>query len=90
LNDGFRGEPFDSADDSAFCIEGFDLLAAKDRRMAEVILDIIAYQSRSYLLFGKRLIGLIQTADAKYHPGKLGGCSANWNQREWLFKDRGI
>ncbi len=89
LNDGFRGEPFDSADDGAFCIEDFDLLVAEDRGMGETILDIIADQSRSYLLFGKRLIGLVQTADAKYQTEKLGGAAAHWNQAERLNSARG-
>jgi hypothetical protein len=89
LNDGFGAEPFDSANDSAFCIEDFDLLVAKDRRMGEAILDIIANQSRSYLLFGKRLIGLVQTADAKYQTEKVGGSAAHWNRAEWLNSARG-
>jgi hypothetical protein len=40
LNDGFRGQPFESGDDSAFCIEDFHMLVAQDRELAEEILDI--------------------------------------------------
>lgn len=88
LNDGFSGEPFDSSNDSAFCIEDFNLLVAQDRQCSEDILDIIANQSRSYLQFGKRLIGLIQTSDADFHTEKLGGSSAQWNRAEWLNSSR--
>lgn len=90
LNDGFRYEPFASANDSAFCVEDFHLLVNKDRQTAEALLEILADQSRAYLLFGKRLIGLFQTDDNKFSTDALGRSSAHWNQAEWLNKNRGL
>lgn len=90
LNDGFRDEPFQSANDSAFCVEDFHLLVKKDRQTAEALLDILADQSRSYLLFGKRLIGLFQTDDNEFSTDALGGSAASWNRAEWFNKDRGL
>ena len=61
FNDALRGEPFDSADDSAICIENFQALVADDEAFARGLLEIIEHQSRHYLLFGKRLIALVHT-----------------------------
>lgn len=90
LNDGFRDQPFEAATESVFCIEDFHRLVAADRPLAHEVLDIIALQSRNYLLFGKRLVGLIQTSDEKFNTGPLGGAQANWNKDEWLNKNRGV
>ena len=49
-----RGEPFDTTDDSAICIENCHMLVADDENLARGVLDIIEQQSRHYLLFGKR------------------------------------
>jgi len=41
-------------------------------------------------LEGCLFIGLIQTRDPYFHQENLGGRSANWNNKEWLTKNRGI
>ncbi|MGI9383521.1 MAG: hypothetical protein ACR2PO_10230 [Methyloligellaceae bacterium] len=90
LNDGFRDEPFNSADDTAFCIENFQACVAHDGYMATTLLDILARTSRNYLLFGKRLIGLIQTNDPEFDRDGLGGTTTHWNEAEWLNSARGL
>lgn len=88
FNDGLIDEPFSTAPDSAICVENFHRLVAEDREWARDFLDIIADNSRSYLLSGKHLICLIQTDDGNFDPGRLGGLEPQWNSREWLTKNR--
>jgi hypothetical protein len=73
FNDALRGEPFDTNDDSAICIENFHMLVADNETFARGLLDIIEHQSRHYLLFGKRLIALIHTQDKSFRCEALGG-----------------
>lgn len=90
LEDGFRYEPFESTDDSAFCVKNFDALARSNQQLSFALLDMIERHSRDYLLFGKRLIGLIQTNDPEFHCEGIGATSANWNEAERLNKARGL
>lgn len=90
LNDGFRSEPFDSAEDNAVCIENFDALVKSDPTLSFALLDMIACHSRAYLLFGKRLVGLIQTNDPKFSCPGIGKSSAMWNEAEQLDRARGL
>jgi hypothetical protein len=76
FNDALRGEPFDTVDDSAICIENFQVLAGDDEAFARGLLDIIEQQSRYYLLFGKRLIALVHTQDKGFRCEGLGGRTA--------------
>lgn len=73
FNDAMHGEPFDTNDDSAICIENFHMLVADDEAFARGLLDIIEHQSRHYLLCGKRLIALIHTQDKNFRCEGLGG-----------------
>jgi hypothetical protein len=82
LNDAFRSEPFESADDSAFCIENFQAAVEYDPKWSTAMLDVIECTSRDYLLFGKRLLALIQTRDATYRCEGIGATSAHWNKEE--------
>ena len=76
FNDALRGQPFDTADDSAICIENFHTLATDDEAFTRGLFDIIEHQSRHYLLFGKRLIALIHTQDTSFRCEGLGGRTA--------------
>lgn len=46
FNDALHGEPFDTADDSAICIENFQMLVADDEAFARGLLDVIEHHSR--------------------------------------------
>lgn len=78
LDDGLREEPFNSSDDSVLAISNYDALAESDERLSRELLDMIECHSRDYLLFGKRLIGLIQTNDPKFECVGIGGTRAWW------------
>ena len=90
LNDGLRGQPFDSADNATIAIENFDALIKSEKHLSLVLLDLLERHSRNYLLFGKRLIGLIQTNNPKIHFESIGGTSAQWNRDESLDSSRGL
>lgn len=66
----------------------FDDFVFEDHKFAEGILDIIAYNSRSWLVKGKKLITLIQSNNPNLHFQKLGGVKPFWNSSEWFDSDR--
>jgi RNAse (barnase) inhibitor barstar len=57
---------------------------------AEVVLSIFAKAVRYHMLFGRRLLILVQSDDPKIRFARLGGVAASWNHREWLNKSRGL
>jgi RNAse (barnase) inhibitor barstar len=67
-----------------------DLPASGERRTAEVVLSIFAKAVRYHMLFGRRLLILVQSDDPKIEFGRFGGVAASWNHREWLNKNRGL
>jgi len=66
----------------------FDNFVDEDKRFAEGLLDIIAKESRIWLITGQKLIGLIQSDNPHLEFPKLGGNSPNWNAMEWFNDDR--
>ena len=57
---------------------------------AEVVLSIFARAVRYHMLFGRRLLILVQSDDPGIQFGRLGGDAAMWNHREWLNENRGL
>jgi hypothetical protein len=68
----------------------YDQFMTQAPEIAGEVLDIIAYSARYYLLFGLRLMILVQSNDPKLSFKKVGGCPVSWNNRERLNKDRGL
>jgi RNAse (barnase) inhibitor barstar len=66
----------------------FDNIATQDKSFCEGLLDMIAWQSREWLVFGKRLIGIVQSDDPHIEFDKVGGYYPFWNGREWLTESR--
>jgi len=58
--------------------------------VAGAVLDAFARAIRHQMLFGKRLMLLVQSDDPLTDFGALGGVRATWNSREWLNKNRGL
>ncbi|HEY0251600.1 MAG TPA: hypothetical protein VGC41_08735, partial [Kofleriaceae bacterium] len=52
--------------------------------LATGILDVIAIQARPHLLFGRRLLALVQTDVPDLALPPIGRTSVSWNPREWL------
>jgi len=67
---------------------GFDEFFINARTSAEAILDIIAQESRTWLLEGQKLIALVQSNNPNLELPKLGGTNPNWNSAEWLNSER--
>jgi RNAse (barnase) inhibitor barstar len=64
--------------------------ANDEESTAETVLYIFAKAVRYHMLFGRRLLILVQSDDPRIEFGRLGGVGASWNSREWLSKNRGI
>ena len=64
--------------------------ASDEKSTAEVVLSIFAKAVRYHMLFGRRLLILVQSDDPKIQFGRLGGVAAWWNHREWLNENRGL
>jgi RNAse (barnase) inhibitor barstar len=77
-------------DDSglALALVRFDSLVAAQPNVAAALLDILADNSRSAMLCGKRLIALVQTDSPDFRTGPIGATTGNWNCREWLDSNR--
>lgn len=57
---------------------------------SELVLHILAGAVRYHMLFGRRLLILVQSDDPKIEFGRLGGVAASWNRREWLNSSRDL
>jgi hypothetical protein len=79
-------------DDGGFALVllRYDRVEAADRKLAETVLDILAGSAWSKLLFGRRLICLVQSDNPRLTFGPVGGRAPTWNSREWFNKDRGL
>jgi len=58
------------------------------RSFAETVLDIFTRAVRYHMLFGRRLLILVQSDDARIRFDNLAPVFASWNPREWLHKSR--
>jgi Barstar (barnase inhibitor) len=67
---------------------GYDSFAKRHPVDAHAVLDIVAGQSRSALLFGKRLICLVQCDDPRAEFDPVGSTPVIWNDAEWLIANR--
>jgi len=71
-------------------LRGFDGVAAKIPEAAQGVMHILAKNARRFLLFGKRLIVLVQSDDPKISFDPVGAQPVGWNPRERLNKNRGL
>lgn len=65
-------------------------LDPNDKDLAKVVLHILARAVRYHILFGRRLLILVQSDDPQIRFDDLAGISADWNPREWLNQNRGL
>lgn len=59
-----------------------------EKGLAQVVLNILARAIRYHMLFGRRLVVLVQSDDPGVRFDDLAGVSAGWNPREGLNKSR--
>jgi hypothetical protein len=72
----------------ALVFTGYDGFADRCPRTAHIVLDIMANQSRSAALFGRRLMCLVQSNDPRIRFEPVGATPVMWNDAEWLDSKR--
>jgi hypothetical protein len=77
-----------SATGLAVSVRGFAHLVRRDVDLARVVADALTKASRQALLFGHRLISLLQVDDGTTRVGPVGGFAVPWNSQEWLDSSR--
>jgi len=80
--------PDDDHPQIALVLTGFDALDATVRGDVVELLDDVAAAGRRHLLFGRRLLCLVGTAQLDLDLPRLGGELAGWNRHEWLRAHR--
>lgn len=90
FNDCLGDLQFTGVDGIVIAFENYDKWNSKAKEVSQVILDIIARCSYHHLLFGNRLVALVQSNDAKIEFKPVGQRPAMWNPQEWLNKNRGL
>jgi len=90
LNDAMRATSLGNQGKFSLACRKFHKLVEADELLAMKFLHYLELNSRGHLLEGCLFVGLIQTENPYFDTEPLGGSSANWNNREWLMKDRGI
>ena len=63
---------------------------ADARSFAELVLDNFARAVRYHMLFGRRLIIILQSDNPRIRFENLAPVAADWNPHEWLAKNRGL
>lgn len=69
-------------------LNGLDQARAQDDASVLVLLDLLASIARWHLLFGRRLICLIETDDTELDIGALGGERLGWSRHEFRLAHR--
>lgn len=104
LNIQWQGNSLDALDDLLADVDipfesGLVLVFSKYNLLKKIepraswswdILDILASNGRQHLLFGKRLVCMVQVDEPTLAFQPVGAQAVNWNPREWLNKNRGL
>jgi RNAse (barnase) inhibitor barstar len=61
-----------------------------DKEIAHALLDIFANNSRLHILFGEKLLTLVQVDEPNFQIGSVGCCEVSWNGAEWENSKRGL
>ena len=72
----------------ALVFTGYDAFARECPREAQILLDIMADQSRSAALIGGRLMCLVQSDDPRITFEPVGATGVGWNEAESLDRRR--
>jgi hypothetical protein len=74
----------------ALVLVSFDSFLRREAPVAESILDILANASRDHMLFGRRVLTLLQSDDPQISLADIGATSVPWNRKEWLTSTRRV
>ena len=70
--------------------EGLDNFANSSFHAAQTLLDIVARRARGALVFGERLMCLVQSDHPNIEFAPVGASPVDWNQAEFLDSNRGL
>jgi RNAse (barnase) inhibitor barstar len=90
LNDCLGDLDFSDCDGIAIAVRNYHAFSESFPRAAQVFLDVVADNSWNHLLFGKRLVSLVQTDKANAVFAPVGARPVMWNPEEWLNIRRGL
>jgi RNAse (barnase) inhibitor barstar len=71
-------------------LHDFNLYAKSSPDVAHAILDIVADNSRRFLLTGRRFVTLVHSSDPAINFEPIGATPVLWNPKEWLNSKRGL
>lgn len=74
----------------AIVIRHVDAVNLRDGQLVPLVLDIIVDTTRTNLLFGPRLLTLLQSENPGIVFPTVGAVSVAWNPKEWLSSSRGL
>jgi hypothetical protein len=69
-------------------LSGLDRVRRRDETAVLSLLDLLASVARWHLLFGRRLLCLVETGDPELELPGLGCEHVGWNRHEWLIAHR--
>jgi hypothetical protein len=90
FNDCLSDVEIPEAGGAALAFLGFDRFAARFPEAAWTVCDILAHRSRQALLYGRRLLALVQSDDPRIRFDVVGATPVGWNPREWSNATRGL
>lgn len=72
----------------AVTVDGFGAFAEREPDLATLVVGVLAGATSAGLLFGHRLVWLLQVNDGQFRLPSIGCFQVPWNRREWLDADR--
>lgn len=72
----------------AVTVEGFGAFTRQNSNLATATAEAMAGAARTGLLFGHRLLWLLEVDDGHFRLGPIGAFQVPWNGREWLDRKR--
>ena len=90
LNDGLFYIEIPEESGRVLIFRRYDYFTAKFPKQAWGLLDILEDRARTHLLFGRRLITLLQSDDPRLEFEPVGSNPVMWNRREWFKVSRGL
>lgn len=73
-----------------FVFNGFETLEKSNHEFAEQVLDVLADQSRKFLVQGMKYMIFVQSNDPKISFSPVGAVPIVWNNLEWQNATRGL
>jgi hypothetical protein len=71
-------------------IRNIDATDLRDGQFVPVVLDILAATMRKNILFGRRMVTLLQSGNPRIVFPAVAAVPAMWNPKEWLNSQRGL